>query len=161
MLLLRLPLLQGLSVLEGETGERLAFFPLREGKEFSLVYIHSIHRSPVEERYRVVGMEISLDSLIYEDTAVGMPSDADDGGHFRIDEEGRYWIEGIGRAYARIALRTAHQVGVNAHQLIIQEERIPFASLVRPGSLVILGVERISLWEYWKGVNSRGGASGR
>lgn len=149
-----LPLIRGLAVAEGASGERVAFFPVREGESFALAYIHSIHGSLVLEEYRVEGGALRLHSLRYEDTAVGMPGDAPDGGRFLLEPGGGYRIEGIRQEYREIALRTAHRVGVWQHRLIFQGKEYPFAKWVAPGSQVVLRVERISVWEYWRGVRA-------
>lgn len=71
-------------------GETLAEVPLADRK-FDFVFIHSIHLTKVEERYRVTAEgNLHLYELRYQSSGVGMPADAEEGyrledGHFILD----------------------------------------------------------------------------
>jgi hypothetical protein len=49
---------------------------------FSIVYTHSVTRTPVTERYRVTGSEIVETEIRFEEHGPGLPTEADAGGTF-------------------------------------------------------------------------------
>jgi len=74
-------------VVRDARGKTIAFVPLAD-REFDFVFIHSIHLTKVEERYRVTPAgDLHLYELRYQSSGVGMPADAEEGyrledGHF-------------------------------------------------------------------------------
>ncbi|MFO1280954.1 MAG: DUF1850 domain-containing protein [Burkholderiales bacterium] len=55
---------------------------------FTVTYIHSVTRTPVEERYRVDGATIVQESIRFEEHGPGLPTQADPGGGWRRDAKG-------------------------------------------------------------------------
>lgn len=125
--------------------------PVREGDPFSIRFIHSVHRTPVEEHYRIAGGKLVLESMVYETYGVGNPSEAGPGERFRM-EDGKYIMEGMHRVYPEIRQRIG-QIVAN-HKLTVGGEAIVLADRFRPGSKVLLKVERVSLWSLWRGGGS-------
>jgi len=65
-------------VLSSPTGKVLGVLPLPHGR-FVHRYIHSVHKSAVDEYFEVRLSTLHLYELRYDQTSVGMPSDAEGG----------------------------------------------------------------------------------
>lgn len=70
-------------VIKDRDNKVVAEIPLSDGR-FDHVYIHSIHLTPVVERFKVLpdaagAPMLHLFELVYESYGVGMPSDTEDG----------------------------------------------------------------------------------
>jgi hypothetical protein len=64
-------------------GVRLSLLALPAGDaSFSIVYMHSVTRTPVTERYRVEGSGIVETEMRFEQHGPGLPTEADAGGTF-------------------------------------------------------------------------------
>lgn len=151
ILLVCIPFRESVVIEDGQNGKLLAYFPLEEDKTFHIQYTHSIHLSNVKETYQVLaGGTIRQIELMYEDTSIGMPSNAEEGETFEIID-GTYHIRNMKRDFPLIALRVG-QVAAN-HKLIVYDKTVPFTSFVQPGSFVKVKEKRLALWQLWKGVN--------
>lgn len=87
-------------------GRKVAALPL-EGGGFVHRYIHSIHKTPVDEEFIVSGRKLELIRLRYDSYGVGMPSDA--GEAFRI-EDNRFVID-LHRTFDRLDIRVSNVSG--------------------------------------------------
>jgi hypothetical protein len=67
--------------------------------------VHSVTRTPVDERYRADGPTIVQTSIRFEQHGPGLPTEADAGGAWRR-EDGRYVVT-MDRRFASIAMRVA------------------------------------------------------
>ena len=129
----------------------LAFAALQSAQQFHIQYTHSIHLSPVVETYeKTAANEIRQVELIYEDLAIGMPSDAGEGETF-VQEDGRYYIKNMNRIFPYIYLRVG-EVKAN-HSFIIEEKVIPMTTFTEPGSVIKIQIEKLSIFDQWRGVN--------
>jgi hypothetical protein len=94
---------------ETDQGTRL-IIPVKKGDPFSLKYIHSVQKTPVAENFIIVGAdELVLDSTVYETYGVGLPFLPGEGSFERRD--GKFILSGIGRKFAKVALRTSPIAG--------------------------------------------------
>ncbi|HCO49627.1 MAG TPA: hypothetical protein DIT55_09500 [Spirochaetaceae bacterium] len=111
-------------------GRKLAELLLEE-EGFVHRYIHSIHKTPVDEEFIVSGKRLELVRLRYDAYGVGMPSDG--GEAFRI-ENGRFVVD-MRRSFARLDIRVSHIPG---HGLLIDGSFHPFTEWVPAESLITL-----------------------
>lgn len=150
-----IPYQQAVTFEAHKSGELLAYFLLRDGGQtFQIEFTHSIHLSEVIESYQVLpGGEIRQIELEYEDTSIGMPSEAEGGGVFEM-KDGKYYIRNMKRDFSWIDVSVG-QVSAN-HRLLIQNRTIPFSSFSTPGSVVRIKKQKLSLWQLLKGVNLLG-----
>lgn len=123
--------------------------PVDEGSRFSLSYIHSIHRTPVEELFVInENRQIVLDAMIFESYGVGMPSSLEGNETFRM-ADGKMQIEHIDRTLPAFDLRIGQVIA--GHKLRLGEQEIPLSKLSKPGSAVRFEIGRLHVWEYVKG----------
>lgn len=140
----------------GSNSKLLAYFPLsKQVSGFQIHYTHSIHRSEVIEQYQVrKDGKIRQTDLIYEETAVGMPANAEEGEKFQI-EDGKYHISNMKREFDAIDLSIG-QVRAH-HRLIVKDKVTPFVSFAGSGTTVRIRERKLALLDLWKGVNVIGG----
>lgn len=113
-----------------ERGHRLALIPAENGI-FVHRYIHSIHKTAVDEEFRINGDSLELFRLRYDTYGVGMPSDGGDG--FRI-ENNRFVVD-LKRSFKKIDIRVSHLPG---HGIEVNGSFHPFTEWVPAESLVTL-----------------------
>ncbi|MBS4193680.1 DUF1850 domain-containing protein [Lederbergia citri] len=147
-----IPFQKSFIIEKGNSGKVLAYFPIQQSnKTFHILYTHSIHKSEVKETYNILKNDkIRLIEIMYEDTAIGMPSNAEEGETFEMID-GKYVIRNMKRDFQSINMRVAQVVG--DHILTVNGHKMKFSQMVEPGSLVKLTVKRLSLLQLWRGVN--------
>ncbi|HZG85323.1 DUF1850 domain-containing protein [Paenibacillus sp.] len=143
-LLLFWPFTLSLTVTEEETNELALAVSVRPGDTFGIRFIHSVHRTPVEETYRIDANSVMvLERVVYETYGVGNPSGAEPGQRFRI-EDGKLIVESFGRTFDVIRLRIGQKVA--NHELIADGVSVPLANVSEPGSRVRIEIKKLSVW---------------
>lgn len=71
------PVGQALVVSDLETGEHLVVTPVHDGSNVSLVYTHSVQKSPVRDEYEVRGDRLVNTRMVFESYGWGLPSRSD------------------------------------------------------------------------------------
>ncbi|UII57058.1 DUF1850 domain-containing protein [Cytobacillus spongiae] len=133
------------------TGKVLAYISLSNTENFKIKYTHSIHLSDVVESYTVTeDMSILQYELMYEDFAIGMPSDAAEGEVFE-QKDGKYYIKNMERIFPSFDMRIG-KVRAN-HRVIYNEKEYPIGDVIDPGTWIRIKVEKISMLQQLKGVN--------
>ncbi len=94
-------------------------------------YIHSIHKTPVDEEFIVSGKKLELQRVRYDTYGVGMPSDGGDS--FRI-ENNRFVVD-MKRSFEKIDIRVSPVPG---HGLYYNGAFHPFTEWVPIESLITL-----------------------
>ncbi len=125
-------------------GERLLVREAVAGLPFSLRFIHSVQKTPVEE-FLVVNKErteLTLTATKYQSFGVGLPFLASEG---EFTQEGDYYyLRGQNRHYKNLDLR----VGVGTElSLNVAGKILPLAEKYPPGTLV-----ELKLMPLWKGL---------
>ena len=127
-----------------EAGMLVFAQPVHPDDSFNIRFIHSVHKTPVEEYFGITDEEtMMLYKVVYETYGVGTPSVLREHEQFRLDN-GKLIIENIQQRFTIIHQRIG-QIVAN-HQLIMNGRSIPFDSWSRPGSVVSLQITRIPLW---------------
>lgn len=134
------------------TAKILAYIPFSKDLSFKIKYTHSIHLSDVVESYQVKtdDGQIRLYELHYEDFAIGMPSGAEKGEIFEM-EDGGYTIKNMNRLFPYFDLRIG-QVKAD-HKLIYDNEEYLLSQYIEPGTLVRVKSVKLNLVQQLKGVN--------
>ncbi|WP_085993950.1 DUF1850 domain-containing protein [Oceanobacillus senegalensis] len=133
-----------------------AFLPIQKGDTFQIIFKHSIHLKDVVEKYKVTDdLQIKQYEFVYEEFGIGMPSNAQEGESF-VYEDGKYHIRDIDRIFPFINVRNGKTVSKNrlvwGTEDSEEEHMVWFNEYFKPGAWFTIKVERISLWEYLKGV---------
>ncbi len=121
--------------MEDSQGRHLGSLDL-PGARFDHVFVHSVHKTPVVERFRIEdrgkeGIRLHLYELDYEDAGVGMPSDAEGG--FRLEKG--HFILAMDREFARIPIQVSIVPG---HGLVAGGRFTAFTTWAREGKGIIL-----------------------
>jgi hypothetical protein len=133
------------------TNNVLAYIPFTEETTFKIKYTHSIHLSDVVETYHgTADNQIQLDELMYEDFAIGMPSNAEIGEVFE-ERDGKYYIKNMKRIFPFFDLRIG-QVKAN-HTIIYNGQDYQLSDYVEKGTWVRIQIKKLSVLQQLKGVN--------
>ncbi len=121
--------------ISGADGRLLVSLALPDAR-FDHVFIHSIHLTPVEERFRIVPdergrAELRLFELRYQSLGVGMPSDAEGG--FRLEDG--HFILTMDRVFKKIPVMVSV---VSGHGVVAGGIFHPFTEWVKPEDLIFL-----------------------
>lgn len=116
----------------------VAEIPLKNGR-FDHVYLHSIHLTPVVERFMVLpgptgSPTLHLYELVYESYGVGMPSDTENG--FRL-EDGKFILE-MSRDFAVIPLMVST---VDGHGIVADGHFFAFSDWVPKETFLFLAAK--------------------
>ncbi|WP_017755287.1 DUF1850 domain-containing protein [Calidifontibacillus oryziterrae] len=154
ILLVFIPYKDSLVLYDQHTKRVLAYLPFTDQKNFQIMYTHSIHLSDVVESYKISNdQKIIQYELMYEDFAIGMPSNAEAGEKF-LQKDGKYYIKNMQRVFPYFDLRTG-KVRAN-HRLLYKQRVYPMSNFVEPGTLIRIKPDKLSLIQQMKGVNILG-----
>lgn len=142
--------MRGALVFEYEnTEEVLAYIPIQKDQTFKIKYTHSIHLSDVVESYQINHAgQIKQFELMFEDFAIGMPSEAADGELFE-EKSGKYYIKNMKRIFPHFDLRIG-QVRAN-HTVVFNEIEYPLSNYIEPGTWVRVKYRKMNLLQQLKG----------
>ncbi|WP_371068803.1 DUF1850 domain-containing protein [Sediminibacillus sp. JSM 1682029] len=132
------------------TDEILAYFPIKDTDHFQIKFTHSVHLSDVIEEYEINHEMIYPYQLVYEDTAIGMPSNAGEGETFEM-KDGKYYISDLQGSFSEINLAVG-QVRAN-HTIIYQNQSYLLKDYVGEGTSITITPTHESNWHLLKGVN--------
>jgi len=120
--------------------EKFRFSP--PGGRFTIRFIHSWARTPVDEIFQVnAGNDIVLKETIYEDFGAGLPHEPEPGrpASSMTIENGKIHIRDIDRIVPNLQIRTGRVIA--GHTLIYGDKYVPFSNFAAPGSVVIFKVQ--------------------
>jgi hypothetical protein len=133
------------------TKEKLAYIQVKDERTFQIKYTHSIHLSDVVESYKITpSQKLQQYELMYEDFAIGMPSNAEEGESFQ-QINGIYYIKNMKRVFPFFHIRIG-QVIAN-HRLIYNNKEFPLSRTFEPGTSIKVEIRKLNYFELWKGVN--------
>lgn len=126
------------------------YIPFNEKQpEFQFVYTHSIHLSDVIENFEVTEDKmIRALSMEYEDLAIGMPGNAEEGQALTI-ENGKYIL-----SYEANYMQsfTMHISNISSKQFFYYEDKeYDLKKALKKGSSYLFTLKKISIFHWWKG----------
>lgn len=126
-----------------QSGQRLVYeFQVDADRTFSIRYIHSIHRTPVTEHYKVdENLNLVLESVMFDSYGVGIPSELEPGETFS-EQDGKFVLGNINRQLPYFDQRIG-QVIAN-HTLLVHGTEIPLSEWSPPGTWVRFQAERVN-----------------
>lgn len=141
---------------DGNTTNISSFLPMKKGETFQIIFKHSIHLTDVIEKYKITNdLKIKQYEFVYEEFGIGMPSNAEEGQTF-VYEDGKYYIKNMNNVFPSINVRNGKVVSENRLVWGTEEKEnehmVWFNDFFEPGAWYTIKVERLSLWEYLKGV---------
>ncbi len=111
---------------DGDTGKVLAEYPLSEGEEFSVTFIHSVNNSPVTDVYEFRGAGIFVVRTIYYSFGAGVQSEVGEGQVLEFGDDGSMIVSGFERQINNLS----YIVGtVSDHTLFINDESFSLREL--------------------------------
>lgn len=125
-------------IIKDNSGAIVARLPLYDSS-FVHHYIHSVHKTPVDEYFEVQRNTLELVKVKYDTYGVGMPSDGGEG--FSI-ENGRFVVV-IHRVFSSIPIRVSI---VPDHGVIIEGTLFPFTQWVPTESAIALSTGRMLIF---------------
>jgi hypothetical protein len=150
-ILVTVPHKQSIVFQPNHSTERFVYLPIKDENSFHIKYTHSIHLSDVVESYKITpNQELQQYELMYEDFAIGMPANADDGETFE-HINGKYFIRNMKRIFPFFHLRIG-QVRAN-HRVIYKRHEYVLTQFLKPGASVKIEVRKLNIFQQWKGVN--------
>ncbi|NLM37610.1 MAG: DUF1850 domain-containing protein [Firmicutes bacterium] len=81
----------------GETGQLIRVFPVQEGDEFSVTFIHSVNQSPVTDVYQIRSDGIYVVRTIYYAFGAGVQSELAEGQSLGYGADGAMIVSGFNR----------------------------------------------------------------
>ena len=79
----------------GDTGKTLAVYPVEEGTEFSVTFIHSVNKSPVTDVYEIHNGDIYVIKTIYYSFGAGVQTEIEEGQTLEYGEDGSMIVSGF------------------------------------------------------------------
>lgn len=124
-----------LDIVDRNTRNLLLALPAAAGEPFTLTYLHSIARRPVEEVFYVTPEgQILVDKTVWDMNGAGLPAGPEPGMEFEL-EDGKYILSHMGRRYKEVVLAVGW---VAQHKLVYRRRILPLARLTPPGQAVRL-----------------------
>jgi hypothetical protein len=112
---------KNLIIADAESGEIYGRWPVTEGAEFAIEFVHSVNQTPVRDVFEVRGRRIWPVATVFSSFGAGMQSELGEGEKLIRDEDGTMRIVGFTRSFKSLA----YIVGtVSDHILFIQNERV-------------------------------------
>lgn len=115
------------------------------GDEFDIRYTHSVARTSVVERFRIMSDgQILLYETVYQDFGAGLPSEPDEGAQVEVGPFG-VRISGMERTMTSIPLRVG---SIARHQIAFGSDVVDLISLVESGERIDITVAAKALLPY-------------
>ncbi|NMA25673.1 MAG: DUF1850 domain-containing protein [Clostridiales bacterium] len=88
---------------DGDSGGLLAAFPIENGGEFSVRFVHSVNKTPVTDVYQVRGRGIFVVRTVYYSFGAGVQSEIGDGQTLEYGEDGSMTVGGFDRRMDKLS----------------------------------------------------------
>ncbi len=80
---------------DGDTGQVFAYYPAKEGDEFSVTFIHSVNNSPVTDVYEIRDDKIFVIRTIYYSFGAGVQTEVGEEQTLEYGEDGSMIVSGF------------------------------------------------------------------
>lgn len=91
-----------LVVCDSETDKVIMEFPVSEGTEFSVEFIHSVNQSPVKDVFVVREGKIFVDRTVYSAFGAGVQTEIEEGQTLEYDEKGNMVVSGFNIEFPKV-----------------------------------------------------------
>lgn len=136
------PFLKGITITDYKTGRKLYCHTAGAGDSFSIRYIHSVNKSPVEDFFLIGNNdELILEKTVFLSFGAGVPASSADGGEMTVYDN-RIEVTGINRRIDNFLLF----VGVTAeHRFKMDKDEFMLRHISHPQRNLMIRIERVSL----------------
>jgi len=148
------PVVRQFLIVDYKTDKILYSSSVKPGDKFSITYIHSVNKSPVEDQFELAeDFTILLRKSIFKSFGAGVPSNLNDGDKFE------YFDDRIEVSYNSSRInKFILFVGVIAdHHFLMNGRDIKLNELSPPQRSVHFTVKKITVFQYFKYINKSGG----
>jgi hypothetical protein len=80
---------------DGDTGKVISFYPVKEGDEFSITFVHSVNNSPVTDIYQIRNGKLYVVRTIYYSFGAGVQTEIEDGQTLDYGPDGSMIVSGF------------------------------------------------------------------
>ncbi len=142
-----LPAVRQFLIVDFKTDKLLYAAEVKIGDKFSIVYFHSVNKSPIEDQFCITGdYSILLQKSVFKSFGAGVPSNKTEGGRFEFYKD-RIEVADINRKICNFLL----SVGVTAnHHFMMNGQDVKLDQLSSPQSSLHFVVEKITVYQYLK-----------
>ena len=119
---------------DARTGEVYARFPVAEGTEFELGFIHSVNKSPLIDCYEIRDGHIRITHTVYYGFGAGVQSELNPGETLTFREDGAMVVSGFSNNDRCGGVKSISTV--SDHWLTIGGETISLRDTIGPGKMV-------------------------
>lgn len=117
----------------GDTKEEYARYRVSEGDEFSVMFIHSVNKSPLTDVYEIRDHKIYVVRTVYYGFGAGVQTQIEDGQKLEYGDNGEMIVSGFNQEMKHLS----YIVGtVSDHTLTIHEKEISLRELCGRNSKV-------------------------
>jgi hypothetical protein len=117
----------------GDSGKLIAAFPVEDGIEFSITFIHSVNNSPVTDMYKIQNGKIYVVKTIYYSFGAGVQTEIEESQSLEYGEDGSMIVSGFDLNMDNLS----YIVGtVSDHILKINENTISLRELCGRNTIV-------------------------
>lgn len=137
-----IPLFPSLVIRDTKSQQLVWSSRIAEDATFGLRWTHSIHRSLVEEKYRIRDGQLILSEMSFHDYGIGMENEVAPGEKL-VMQDGQFRILNMNRHFPALHLIIG-QVRAD-HTLLFTGMEIPLDSIHTPGAAITIQVEKRSI----------------
>lgn len=124
---------------DGDTGQTLASYRIKDKNEFSVTFVHSVNKTPVTDVYEIQSGKIYVVSTIYYSFGAGVQTEIEEGQTLEYGDDGSMIVSGFNRPMEKLS----YIVGtVSDHILEINGETINLRELCGRNTTVRFSVGR-------------------
>lgn len=128
---------------EDEHGTVPFLVPVAVGERYTVRFIHSVMRRPVDEIYEIGPASSILRETVYDMMGAGLPSAPEPGQTFTV-EGNRFRISGFNLSIPLLTYRINKVVA--DHQMIFRGRTYPLKLWAAPGRPLTFRVRKVSAW---------------
>ncbi|WP_069846841.1 DUF1850 domain-containing protein [Brevibacillus sp. AG] len=136
------PLIPALVIRDTQSNQVVWRANIHNEAAFGIRWTHSIHRSTIEEQYRIVDGQIILSEMSFHDYGIGMENELAPGEEL-ILADGRFHVRNMQRSFPALRLFIG-QVRAN-HTLLFAGQDIPLSLIYKPGEAITIQAEKRSI----------------
>lgn len=153
-----MPIGKSLVFYQAKSNKIIGYLPVASGDKFAMVFTHSIHLTDVIEKFEVMADgRMRAYEMVFEQFGIGMPENSGPGERF-LYEDGKYYIKDMDRLHDSLNIRNGKTVSENRFTWgDYLEEEVYLNDYMEPGTSFTLIVERLTIWEQWRGVKIHAG----